>query len=89
MTAWAQLVYILCFLTSALCAGLLIRGYVRSRTRILLWSAMCFVLLAMNNLLAVVDLVLLPTQVELGTARIGASLAGVLVLLYGFIWEAD
>ena len=89
MTAWAQLVYILCFLTSALCAALLIRGYVRSRTRILLWSAACFVLLAMNNLLAVVDLVLLPTQVELGAARIGASLVGVLVLLYGFIWEAD
>ena len=56
MTTWAQLVYILCFLTSALCAALLIRGYVRSRTRILLWSAICFVFLALNNLLAVVDL---------------------------------
>lgn len=89
MTTWAQLVYILCFLTSTLCAGLLIRGYIRNRTRILLWSAVCFVLLAMNNLLAVVDLVLLPTQVELGTARVGMSLAGVLVLIYGFIWEAD
>jgi hypothetical protein len=89
MTAWAQLVYILCFLTSALCAGLLVRGYTRSRSRILLWSAACFVLLAMNNLLAVVDLVLLPTQVDLSAARIGSSLAGVLVLLYGFIWETD
>lgn len=89
MTAWAQLVYILCFLTSAFCAALLIRGYARSRTRILLWSAACFVLLAMNNLLAVVDLVLLPTLVELATVRIVVSLAGVMVLLYGFIWETD
>lgn len=89
MLAFAPLVYVLCFLTSAVCAALLARGYVRSRTRFLLWCAACFILLALNNLLAVIDLVLLPKQVDLQIARVLSSLAGVSVLLYGFIWEMD
>jgi hypothetical protein len=89
MTGWAPLVYILCLLTSAVCAGLLIRGYRRSRTQILLWAAACFAFLALNNLLAVVDLVLLPQAVDLQILRALSSLAGVSVLLYGFIWETD
>ena len=81
------LVYILCAATSTLCAILLIRGYRQSGARLLLWSAACFVLLATNNLLVVVDMVMLP-QVDLTLARQGAALAAVLVLLYGFVWEA-
>jgi hypothetical protein len=89
MTAIGSLVYVLCLATSAVCAGLLIRGYMRSRTRILLWSAICFVLLALNNLLAVIDIVLIPDGIDLRLERIAASLAAVLILLYGFIWEMD
>jgi hypothetical protein len=89
MEAWAPLVYVLCLLTSATCATLLVRGYVRNKTKFLLWSAACFVLLALNNLIAVVDLVILPTAVNLQVARVLASLAAVAVLLYGFIWETD
>ena len=89
MEAVAPLVYVLCFLTSATCAALLVRGYVRNKTKFLLWSAACFVLLALNNLLAVIDLVILRTEVDLQAARVSASLAAVAVLLYGFIWETD
>jgi Family of unknown function (DUF5985) len=89
MAAIGSLVYFLCLAASAVCAGLLIRGYMRSRTRILLWSAICFVLLALNNLLAVVDIVLIPEGIDLRLERIASSFAAVLVLLYGFIWETD
>jgi len=49
-------VYLLCVVTSTLCAGLLTRSYLRSGTQLLLWSALCFMMLALNNLLVVVDL---------------------------------
>jgi hypothetical protein len=81
-------IYLLCLLASAGCAWLLIRSYRRSRTRLLLWSALCFVLLAVNNLFVVIDLVVLPT-VDLVPFRHFASLAAVSTLLFGFIWEAD
>lgn len=89
MTAIGSLVYFLCLATSAVCAGLLVRGYLRSRTRILLWSAICFALLALNNLIAVLDLVLIPDGIDLRLERIAISFAAVLILLYGFIWETD
>ncbi len=82
------LVYTLCLITSAACAALLIRSYRQSRSRLLLWTAGCFVLLAVNNMLVVADLLLLP-QVNLVPLRHLSSLAAVSVLLFGFIWEAD
>jgi hypothetical protein len=89
MLGWAAAVYILCFLTSAVCAWLLVRSYVRSKARVLMWSAACFVLLAFNNFFVVVDLVVLPTAVDLTIPRNVSSLAAVMTLLYGFIWELD
>lgn len=82
------IVYFLCLAASAGCAALLVRSYARTRTRLLLWSAACFVLLALNNLLVVVDLLLLPT-IDLLPLRRLASTLGVAVLLFGFIWESD
>lgn len=79
-------VYLLCFVTSAFCSAMLVRSWMRSRTRLLLWSAFCFVMLAVNNLLVVVDLALLPT-VDLSVYRDLAALVGLAFLLYGFIWE--
>jgi hypothetical protein len=84
----AATIYALCLLSSAICAWLLIRSYVRTRTRLLLWSAACFVLLALNNLLVVLDLLILPT-VDFGPARPICTLAAVSVLIFGFIWEVD
>ena len=80
-------VYILCLLTSASCAVLLIRSYLRTRTVLLLWTALCFSLLALNNLLLVVDLVVFPTSVDLQLIRNLTALCAVSVLLYGFIRE--
>lgn len=82
------LVYGLCLAASILCAALLARAYRVSGSRLLLWSAVCFGFLALNNLLVVVDMVLTPGTVDLTLARQAAALAAVGVLLYGFIWEA-
>ena len=82
------LVYLLCLLTSALCAWLLIRAYLRTRTSLLLWTACCFVLLAVNNLLLVADLVLF-SDVDLSIPRQLATVAGLGVLLAGFIRESE
>jgi hypothetical protein len=84
----AALIYLLCLLTSALCAGLLTRAYRRTRAPLLLWSAACFALLALNNLFVVTDMILLPNN-DLTLLRQGSSLAAVGVLLYGFIWEVE
>jgi hypothetical protein len=89
MHGWAAAVYVLCFLTSVACAWLLVRSYARSKARILMWSAVCFVLLAVNNFLVVVDLVVLPTEIDLTIPRNASSLAAIMTLLYGFIWELD
>lgn len=83
----AESVYVLCALTSALCAILLWNGYRRSHTRLLFWSALCFAGLTVNNVLLFLDLVVI-TEVDLSIARSAAALAALLVLLYGLVWEA-
>lgn len=83
-----SIVYILCLLTSVGCAWLLGRSYLRSRTRLLLWSSVCFALLAGNNLLLVLDLLVF-TDLNLRIGRLLFSLAAVSVLLFGFIWDLE
>lgn len=83
---FAIVVYILCAVTSAICAALLVRGYRQSGARLLFWSALCFAGLALNNLVLIVDVRIVP-EVDLMTWRLVPALAGVLVLLYGLIWE--
>lgn len=82
------IVYVLCFLTSTGCAVLLARNYFRTQARLLLWSAVCFALLAANNLVVVFDLVLLP-DTDFRLLRALLSLAAVAVLLFGFIWDLE
>ena len=84
----ADLVYLLCFFASALCAGLLVRQYAKTRIPVLLWSAGCFVLLALSNLLVVIDQLVL-TESDLRPPRLVLTLLAVSVLLFGFIWEAE
>ncbi|NKE69467.1 DUF5985 family protein [Candidatus Manganitrophus noduliformans] len=78
-------VYFLCALTSVACAFILLRSYQRNRTGILLWSALCFVGLALNNILLFVDL-LFP-QVPLQLWRLLPALVGLMLLIYGLIWD--
>ena len=82
------IVYVLCFLASSACAWLLGRSYLRTRTRLLLWSSVCFLLLAGNNLLLMLDLLVF-TDVNLRIGRLLLSLSAVAVLLFGFIWDLE
>lgn len=91
----AETVYILCALTSIACAVMLIRGYMRSHARFLLWSSLCFVALAINNAMLFFDKVVFP-EVDFGFAGIGlggwrgvVALIGLLLLLYGLIWDTE
>src|SRR6185312_15285826 len=52
-----------------LCACLLLRGYSRSRYRLLLWGGLCFVGLTACNILLIIDKVFLPTEVDLSIPR--------------------
>jgi hypothetical protein len=83
----AEAVYILCALTSAACAVLLMRAWSRNRTRLLLYSGLCFAWLTLNNAILFVDLVLIP-DLNLALARTITSLIGAATLLYGLIWDA-
>lgn len=81
--------YLLALLTSLGCMLLLFRAYAATGTRLLLWSALCFVGLSVNNVLLFFDLVVFPTELDLRPYRLLSALAGLLFLLYGFIWEAE
>ena len=78
----------LAILTSLGCMVLLLRGYAATGVRLLFWSGLCFVFLSLNNVLLFFDLVVFP-NVDLRPYRVAAGLAGVLALLYGFVWEAE
>jgi hypothetical protein len=58
----AQAVYILSGVLSVACALMLFRGYRRTASVLLLWSSMCFGLLAINNAILIVDLVIFPNM---------------------------
>lgn len=83
----AELVYILCAATSLFCAILLARSYRTQRSRVLLLSTLCFVGLALNNMILVADLVLFP-DVDLRLARTLVAYVSILAFLLGLVWEA-
>lgn len=80
--------YALAIISCLLCTVLLVRRYRRTRARLLWWSSLCFAGLSLNNILLFVDLVLIRTS-DLRLYRHLAALAGMLFLLYGFIWEDE
>jgi hypothetical protein len=81
-------VYSLCAATALACTALLLRAYRTSGARLLLWSGLCFAFLTLNNVLIVVDLIILP-GVDLFIVRNLTALTGLVLLLYGLIWEAE
>ncbi|MGH9679804.1 MAG: DUF5985 family protein [Candidatus Acidiferrales bacterium] len=81
-------VYLLGTLISLLAAVLLVRGYVRTRKRLLLWSGVCFAGLTLSNLLVFLDLVIVP-QVDLYFWRLGSAAISLACMLYGLIWESE
>lgn len=83
----ATIVYLLCFATSLACAWMLGRSFLRNGTRLLLWSAICFGFLALNNLALVLDMVVWPVSVDLRLLRVSLALAAVISLIWGFVWD--
>lgn len=82
----ADIAYILCTLTSIACAVFLLRGYKQTGSRLLFLSGLCFVGLALNNILVIVDVRVLP-NVDLSAVRSLPALAGLVLLIFGLIWE--
>jgi phosphatidylserine synthase len=84
----AAIVYSLCTLTCLGCFGLLLRGWLANRSRILFWSALCFAGLSANNFLLVIDkLVFL--SVDLSLLRLWTALLAMLLLLFGLLWGEE
>lgn len=82
------IVYIVGMLTSLACAVLLLRGYGRGKKKLLLWSGLCFLGLAVSNFLVFVDLVLLPS-IDLYRYRLATAVIAMGLLLYGLVWESN
>ena len=82
------IIYLVCVVTSLFCTWLLISAFHRHRQSLLLWSALCFGLLSINNLLVFTDLVVLP-EIDLSPARSFTALTAGMLLLCGFIWGME
>lgn len=80
--------YILTCITTLLCATLLLRGFVKVRKRLLLWSGLCFVGLTISNLFVIADLLIFP-EVDLYTFRLGSTAVSMMLILYGLVWESQ
>lgn len=80
----AEVVYLLCAIASMACAVLLVRSYISNRMPLILWTGLCFVGMAVNNVLLFIDLAVAP-NLDLSFWRNATALASVAVLLYGLI----
>jgi hypothetical protein len=85
----AKLVYLLGAIVTVTSAILLLRGFARSRSRLLLWSGLCFAGLTLSNVLLFVDLVLLGADHSLYMWRLSTAAAAMLLLVYGLVFESE
>lgn len=83
-----EAVYITAALLSAACAVLLVRGYLRTRVRLLLWSSLCFVGLAVNNSILFLDMAVVGSTIDLSLPRGLAALVGLGLLLHALVADA-
>jgi hypothetical protein len=81
-------IYSLCAVTSLISSWLLSRAYWRTRSRLLLWSAISFAGLTLNNLALWVDKLVVP-ETDLSVLRTAIALVAMVVLLYGLVWETE
>ena len=81
-------IYSLCALTCVACAVLLLRSYGRTRYRMLFWSGLCFSMLALSNVLNVLDRFVF-RDIDLAPARLGTALLAVLLIVFGLVWEGE
>jgi len=83
----AEFVYMVCALASLACAALLFRSYHRTRLPLILWTSLCFMAFAANNMVLFVDLVIVP-RIDLTLLRLAFAFVGAALLLYGLVAEA-
>lgn len=84
----SALVYILCAIASLTCAVMLLRANQRNPTRLLFWSSVCFIGIAINNIILVIDLAVMPHGPSFLVMRNVILLISLSVFLYGLIWDA-
>ena len=80
-------VYSLCILTCLGCAFLLWRGYRTTSSRLLMWSALFFIILGVSNLLLFTDLVIYPDG-NLSALRNAATLTALVTFLVGLVFDS-
>lgn len=80
--------YIVIFFTTLLCAVLLLRAWSHVRRKLLLWSGLCFMGLAVSNALKFADLIVF-AKTDLYTWRLISAALALALLLYGLIWESE
>ena len=78
-----------CALTSFACALLLLRSYRQSHHRLLLWSGLCFVGLALNNGMLVLDRVIIGARMDLSLLTKVPAVLGLGLFVIGLVWEDD
>ena len=84
----AIVVYTLCALTALLCAVLLLRGYARTRSKVLWWSGLCFTGLMISNIGLVLDKLVFSAS-DFSVWRLWITMIALLMLLYGLIYDHD
>lgn len=84
----AEIIYIICALTSIVCSVLLIRAYSRNKVALLLWSGLCFVFLSLNNILLFMDLVIYP-DVNITIYRNLTNALAMGLMVYGLVFKSS
>lgn len=83
----AAIVYILCTLTSLLCAIMLFRAFRKSQFRLLFWSSMGFTGFGISNILLFIDVVIFPDVTYILNFRSVPAVIGMITMIYGLIME--
>lgn len=83
----SEVVYALCAIISVGCAVQLFRSYRKRPARLSLWVMLCFISVAVNNVMLFLDRVLVP-EVDLGLFRAGTAVVAAVILTGGLIWES-
>lgn len=84
----AAIIYMLCALTSLLCAWLLFRAYRERKIPLLLWCGLFFAFQAGNNFFLILDKAMFPGA-DLSVYRSVVALIAIGVLLYGLIMKTE
>lgn len=83
----AAIVYILCAITSLVCAIMLFKAFQRNKFRLLFWSCLGFTGFAVNNILLFIDVIVFPDVTYIIYFRTIPAVIGMIVMIYGLVME--